>query len=156
MKAATCLVCIVAMSLFSECGESQARAAVNAVAQGDIERARTIYASGVDPDTRFDDLTALMMSACHAPPEAIEMLLEAGADPGLASRSGWTPLSYAAQCGNLPVVRLLVEAGADPNGASPAGATPLSVARSAGAQEVVELLLDAGADGSVVRGVARR
>jgi len=156
VKAATSLACIVAMSVFSNCADPRARAAVDAIAVGDVSRAREIYASGVDPDTRFDGLTALMLAACKAPPSAIEMLLEVGADPNLSSPRGWTPLGYAVGCGNVPVVRALLEGGADLGVVSPEGETALSLARSAGEIEVEALLIEAGAASDSADSATRR
>jgi ankyrin repeat protein len=150
------LVCVLATSVFSGCDDTAARAAADALGAGDIDRAREIYAAGVDPDTSFDGLTALMMAACKAPPDAIEMLLEAGSDPNLIGPKGWPPITYAAQCGNAPAVRALLAGGADPALGSRFGDTALAVARAAGQEHVVAILIEAGAESDSADSSKRR
>ena len=107
-------------------------------------------------------------------PAVVRRLLEAGADPSIASDTGERPLQSAAQSGAVDLVRALLDGGADPNARDRAGMTALhgAVARSglarerraalAGAAgpdddgvgvgvggEVVDLLLAAGADPSI-------
>lgn len=55
-------------------------------------------------------------------------LVESGSDLDQRYYIGWTPLSRAAQYGNLPVVRALLAAGADPGIADDEGRTPLDQA----------------------------
>ena len=56
-------------------------------------------------------------------------LLEAGADPLVASASGWTALHGAAECGDVAVIELLAAAGAALSAQANSGKTPLDIAR---------------------------
>lgn len=49
--------------------------------------------------------------------DAVRLLLERGADPNIRDEGDWAfPIHFAAEKGNLPLVKLLVEHGADTNG----------------------------------------
>ena len=92
--------------------------------------------------------------AQHAPVGDLQKLLDAGvkADPQEDAKSTFSPLTIAAQLGEMDAVKLLVARGADVNkGAaahpkSPDDVTsPLAMAASEGQTEVVQFLLDHGA-----------
>ena len=76
----------------------------------------------------------------------IRVLISEGADVNARSRSGWTPLMYAASNSNLEIVQLLLEKGADVNARNTAGWTPLLHAAQFSSSEIVELLIEKGAD----------
>ena len=156
MKRTAFFVCIIAMIFAVACSDRNPEGALEALGEGNLERARAIYAAGVDPDEWVKGQTALTMAACHSSPESIELLLEAGADPNRASRRRQTPLIQAARCGNLPAVRLLIEAGADVNIAAPGGQTALMAAQEAGEEEVVEFLRDLGDGAPAVKSAESR
>lgn len=62
-----------------------------------------------------DGFTALHYACFFGTPEAVAVLLEAGADPdALAVSPAVRPLQSAAAAGNAEAVRLLLQAGADP------------------------------------------
>jgi ankyrin repeat protein len=89
--------------------------------------------------------TPLHYAAIYGTPEAVRLLLSAGADPRARNQSGASPLLYAAW--NFEKTRLLVEHGADVNGANNGGFTPLMVAASAyGNAPTVRYLLEHKAD----------
>lgn len=69
---------------------------------------------------------------------ARELVYE-GADVNLASKSGWTPLHYAAHLGNRPLALFLKEHGAL-SVPGPDGKTPREMAAEKGLQELVEVL----------------
>ncbi len=71
---------------------------------------------------------------------ALQLLLDAGADPDARDPWGRTALAYAASAANLFAVRLLLDAGADPNTADSAGVTPLMVAADRAADPVSDAL----------------
>lgn len=80
---------------------------------------------------------------------AVNILLEAGADPNLKTDSDFTAL-HAACYWHVPeiveIVRLLVHYGADVNAVSSLGWTPLGCAAMMGSfVEIIEILLEAGA-----------
>jgi hypothetical protein len=71
------------------------------------------------------------------------MLLQMGTDPDRLIGPG-TVLSYAAGCGQAPVVELLLDSGADIEGGT--GLSPLGCAAKKGQDEVVQFLIGQGAD----------
>lgn len=83
------------------------------------------------------------------------LLENLGLDPNARDLFGWTPLHYAAWCGNSRMVRLLLEEGAETEVYGPDGMTPLHFAAATESNgldvfsreinEVVEFLLEAGA-----------
>ncbi len=74
--------------------------------------------------------------------QAVQLLLEHGADPNVKDSSGSTPLHRMASYGAVPMVKLLLEHGADVTARNNRGLTPVQVAREA---EVVDLLREHGA-----------
>ena len=65
------------------------------------------------------------------------------ADVSPDMRSGFTPLSWAAKCGNEAVVRMLLEKGrGSPSSAGENGETPLFIAACEGHEGVVKMLLE--------------
>ena len=89
-------------------------------------------------------LTPLVQAAAFGTPDAVGLLLDAGANPNQAGALGLTPLHVAVR--DIRKVRLLLERGASVNALSEAGYTPLMVAAiTNGSEDVVRLLLDAGA-----------
>lgn len=79
-----------------------------------------------EPDP--DGQTPLVLACTYAPPKAIEMLLERGADVNLASpKTLTTPLIAACLRGSLEHARMLLDAGADVNATGlKEGTTPSS------------------------------
>ena len=69
--------------------------------------------------------TSLNDSAKQGDADTVRALLEAGADPNVANKGGFTPLYWATRAGHVDVVTVLLEAGADPNVANKGGFTPL-------------------------------
>jgi ankyrin repeat protein len=68
------------------------------------------------------------------------LLLDHGADPNIAQQDGFTPLTAAAQDGNLPLTRLLLNAGARRNACNANNKTALDVAREHGHAALFTLL----------------
>jgi ankyrin repeat protein len=75
-------------------------------------------------------------------------LLDAGEDPGLQDKDGFTPLHFAAQEGNVDVAKVLLERGAPVDAVNKFGNTPLftAVFDSRGEGNLIALLRSAGAD----------
>jgi ankyrin repeat protein len=103
-----------------------------------------------DPQEVLDE--ALVWAAKSGREEAIELLVELGADVAADPYRG-TPLIWAAANCRVGAVRRLVELGADPNQRGTfggpdhgEGVTALHLAAQAGRTEVVETLLELGAD----------
>ena len=81
--------------------------------------------------------------------EALNTLLDYGADPNAHMKSGNTALTYAAFRGNLENVKVLINEGADVNARGELGGTPLAYAAELGHAEIVRVLLDNGADPNI-------
>jgi len=77
--------------------------------------------------------------------EAMQVLLERGANPNAKTRGSWTPLHVAASKYYYPhKVQLLLQYGANPNAQTGCGETPLHLARDK--VKIARLLLTADAD----------
>jgi uncharacterized protein len=72
--------------------------------------------------------------------------IRSGANVNLRSDSGWTPLMFAAQAGDLATAQLLIARGADVNARANNGTTALIVAAGHRSVPVISLLLDNGAN----------
>jgi hypothetical protein len=90
--------------------------------------------------------------------ELMQLLLDYGADPFIATENGDTALTASAGIGwvegvtyerspqvNVDAIRMLLDLGLDPNGANREGRTALIGAALKGRNEVVQLLVDRGA-----------
>ena len=88
----------------------------------------------------------LVESVLKENPEALMMLLERGADPNAKAEGGMTALMFAAEKGNLLLVKMLVLNGADLELSYVEQTTPLLIAVLNGHFEVVHFLLEKGAD----------
>ena len=123
-----------------------------AASEKSIEIARLLLAHGADANAKehTGGQTALMWAVAEKHPEIARVLIEHGADIHARSKSGFTPLHFAAQEGDLESARLLRAKGADVNAASPNYGTPLLVATINDQQEVALFLLENGADPNAV------
>jgi hypothetical protein len=146
-------------SPFESESERQLRAAI--LERRSLAELRTIDVplEGIDgaPTTPFEAPRESMLNVALGHPEALEYLLERGANPNSANPFGKTPLMYAAQQNALAATEMLLAAGADPNAATTwpedrcyytlqhASMTPLHYAVRYASPELVERLLDAGA-----------
>ena len=123
-------------------------AAVIGFAEG--AAAQTVLPAGADVNAaRGDGITALHLAAEQGDIEAVQALIDAGADLDAGTRIGhYTPLHLAARGGHGAVVTLLLEAGADPLAATTnSGATALHMAAGAvRGHGAVAALLEHGAD----------
>jgi ankyrin repeat protein len=148
------------------------KALFRAIERRDLPSIRALLKEGVDPNAaEWSDYTGnhtvLMHAAGLLYPEAVELLLKAGADPtaatvaGLGAGGGYTALLDAIngsdpagdepdedsdRSGRLKVVDLLLQAGADPYAVYDGEDTPVESAANAGDLQVVKLLIAAGAD----------
>jgi ankyrin repeat protein len=80
-----------------------------AAGRGDLDALRELLA---DPATRVDapdaaGRTALLEAVLARQPAAVRLLLEAGADPGRADRTGLTPRAAAQAGANAEIAALL-------------------------------------------------
>src|SRR5438445_347377 len=80
-----------------------------ACANGDAPLVAKLLKAGADPKAaRWNGETALMIAAAGG-------LVDGGADPNVADRTGDAPLHTAAQVGDLELVKKLLAKGANPN-----------------------------------------
>ena len=88
--------------------------------------------------------TALALAYAH--PAAVELLLNYGADPNLATTDKWTPLMLACQGDGCPdTVRLLLKYNAEPNLQTKLGISAFGLAKWNKNKEIMEILEKAGA-----------
>ena len=73
---------------------------------------------------------SLIQAASNGDTQAVELLIEAGANIDQADEDGKTPLYWAARNGQTQVVKLLIEAGANIDQADKDGETPFSILRT--------------------------
>ena len=78
--------------------------------------------------------------------QAVEQLLQTGADVNASNDYGVTALHLACANGNSAIVRRLLAAGGDPNRSKLTGETPLMTCAASGAVDAGRLLLAHGAD----------
>ena len=91
---------------------------------GDIGALQRSLAAGADANSADSrGTTALHYAALYSSPEAMALLIEAGARVNAANRAGVTPLFTT--LGDLAKVRLLVEKGADVNAKAADGRSPV-------------------------------
>jgi len=95
-----------------------------------------------------DGFTALGLAAFFGHHSAARLLLDAGADPNLASHNALhlSPLHSATSAGHAALASMLLQHGADPNAVEVNGMTPLHTAAGTGNRQIVALLLNAGSD----------
>uniref|UniRef100_A0A8D8S2F0 Ankyrin repeat domain-containing protein 50 n=1 Tax=Cacopsylla melanoneura TaxID=428564 RepID=A0A8D8S2F0_9HEMI len=113
-------------------------------AENNINMLKTFLKSCVELDLELEDnhgQTALNVAAHQGFLEAVQILLEAGANINHTDVEGWTSLRSAAWGGHSSVVKLLLDSGADVNCSDMGGRTALRAAAWGGHLEVVKLLL---------------
>jgi uncharacterized protein len=95
-----------------------------------------------------DGFTLLGLACYFGHREVVRFLLEAGADPNVASTNAFrvAPLHSASAISDIEIAALLIEAGADVNAKQNQGVTPLHSAAHNGQTRLAELLIANGAD----------
>jgi uncharacterized protein len=89
--------------------------------------------------------TPLHAAAAGRRRRAVEILLEAGADPNASDSGGYTGLHLAVQIGDLDMARAMLDAGAQVEVKSGEGKTPLALAAQEGHGPMLDLLHEHGA-----------
>ncbi len=121
-----------------------------ASAVGDAGKVEKALAANPDLLNAFapDGFTALGLAAFFGNPDVVDLLLQQGADPNIASQNSLhvMPLHSAVAARHLDIARELLAEGADPNARQQDGFTPLHEAAQNGQAEMVELLLAYAAD----------
>ncbi|KAG4284525.1 hypothetical protein FPRO06_08904 [Fusarium proliferatum] len=105
---------------------------------------RMLVDHAADVNLASDDMwTPLQYAVIRKQYNAVEMLLETGADPNIAYKDNEAPICSALE--QSKIARLLLDKGANPNVSFSRGFTPLTYAACFGHQDAVEVLLDYGA-----------
>jgi uncharacterized protein len=134
-----------------------------ATMKNDSASIRHLIKAGADPDYALPDkdkTKILVVAGAYHSTEAAIALLDGGANPNVADRTGKTPLHMAAQAGTLDLVKKLISKGADLNAKTVKAPTPEdTVFRQAGGEQtplllaakfnhvdVMRAVIDAGAD----------
>ena len=118
---------------------------VAAIRAHDLAKARGFIAEGIPVNTLDAQSASALHWAAHANDlEAVQLLLEAHANPNLANRFGVTPLHEAATVANPEMLTAMLDAGGNANAAFGAGETVLMTAARAGDAESVSALLAHG------------
>lgn len=118
---------------------------------GSIEIVRILLRFGADPNAWDGQhrVTPLHSAIRYNNKEAIQLLLEAGANPNAVSNLGESALSWAVEQNDYEMVKLFLRFGADKTineFTPPCGYTPLTMAARQMNVKMIELLLSAGAD----------
>jgi uncharacterized protein len=124
-----------------------------AAQRGNVATVRALLAGGADPNLKENNAgqTALMWALSERQAGVVDELVKRGADIHGGSKSGFTPLMFAAQQGDIDSARILLSAGAKPNDSQPkTGLTPLMIASAMVRAPAVDLLLDNRADPNLV------
>jgi ankyrin repeat protein len=124
-----------------------------AASRGNVETVKALLKGGANPNAAEANggQTALMWAISKKQSKVVDELVKAKADVGAGSKTGFTPLMFAAQQDDVDSARILIKAGAKTSEAQPkTGVTPLIVASAMGHPQTVDLLLDSGADPNAV------
>ena len=125
-----------------------------AAVHNDVAALRQLLDEGHKADENADSWTALIWASRSGSIDAIDLLLDSGADVNLPGSTGddWdaTPLQHAILQRQPAAVRRLLDRGADPNRvAGPGSPTPLLLAAGDTDPAILTLLLAHGADPTV-------
>ena len=122
----------------------------SAALDGDVTKIESLLSLGFSIDSRDDQgVTALMVAAGNDKLQAVEYLLEKGADPSLEDNYGWNLLHWASQGGNPVIIELMLSHVTSIDSITNEGATALMLAAINDKLQAVEYLLGKGADPSL-------
>jgi ankyrin repeat protein len=107
--------------------------------------AELLMDKGLSYNDRNEHGATMFFSAGKSPMEAVNYMIEHGANQNVEDSSGTTPLHIAAQRGNTEVATYLIELGADVNKVNEHGWTPLKFSLWSEDTSMLELLLEKGA-----------
>ena len=135
------------------CAQRPETPLTQAAVHNDVTALRQLLDAGHKPD-EADSWTALIWASRSGSIDAINVLLDAGADVNLPGSSGdnWdaTPLQHAILERQPAVVRVLLDRGAEMNrGAGPGSLAPLLLAAGDTDPAILKMLLAHGADPTI-------
>ena len=113
---------------------------------------QAIISHGVDVNaTNKNNVTALMITCEMWNKDALDVLLNAGADPNIIDANGDTSLHYAARnyCTD-EVLQAIISHGVDVNATNKNNVTALMIACEIGNKDAIDVLLNAGGDPNIV------
>ena len=136
------------------CAQRPETPLTQAAVRNDVAALRHLLDDGHHADEGDDSWTALIWASRSGSIDAINLLLDSGADVNLPGSTGdnWdaTPLQHAILQRQPAAVRLLLDRGADLNrGAGPGSLAPLLLAAGDTDPAILKLLLAHGADPTV-------
>src|SRR6266571_4314845 len=128
---------------------------MEAARRGNLDIVRALLSGKANPNAQEANggQSALMWAISQHQSAVVEELVRRGADVKAGSKTGFTPLMFAAQQDDVESARILIDAGANPNEVRPKSGnsyTPLIIASAMNHAKVAELLLDKGADPNVI------
>jgi hypothetical protein len=114
---------------------------------GDITAKITDITDSFKTGLAIDDKAMNMINAVTAgDEEKVKGLLDAGVDPDVTDKDGWTPLMWAAQNADTQMIQLLLKAGANPGIMDSDEEAALDFAIYQDNAEVINTLIQGGAD----------
>jgi ankyrin repeat protein len=141
------------VALFAACDHGPQTPVSQAAARNDVVALRRLLAEGQKADDVGESWTALIWAARSGSVEAINVLLDAGADVNRPGPTGddWdaTPLQHAILERQPAAVGVLLDRGADINRGAGGSLSPLFLAAGDTDPTILKLLLAHGADPSV-------
>jgi ankyrin repeat protein len=135
------------------CAQRPGTPLTQAAARNDVAALRHLLGNGHNADEGGDSWTPLIWAARSGSVDAVDVLLDAGADVNLPGSTGdnWdaTPLQHAILQRQPAAVRVLLDRGADLNRGAGGSLAPLFLAAGDTDPAILKLLLAHGADPSV-------
>jgi ankyrin repeat protein len=124
-----------------------------ASSRGNLATVRALLAAKADVNAKdvAGGQTALTWALSEKQSAVVAELIKGGADVNLGSKSGFTPLMFAAQQNDVDSARMLLNAGAKVDAGQPrSGLTALMIASAMAHTQTVDMLLDNKADPNIV------
>jgi uncharacterized protein len=123
-------------------------ALMQAARRGNVDIVQALLAAKADPNAKEKNgsQNALMWAVAARQSAVADALVRGGADVHGGSKSGFTPLMFAAQQGDVDSIRVLLRAGAKVDDRQEGAPTALVIASAMVHVDAVNLLLDNGAN----------